>query len=560
MKLRIYTKALLAIAYLVVGAGVRTTVAETTTSPQMLDVRQVALFKNGLGFFVGEAACPKSDATFRVRLPASPSHGTLWISYPSGVALASAVAREVQSEEIVEAVTIPELLKANLGQEVKLLVGDKEIAGIIANFAEDRQTARPDPYAPGGRTGEPESRDPWGRQQAGLATIKTDSGMVCVNPRAVTNVTFAREKIELQCARKLTKTELEVRLKKPARGKNLTVTFLAKGVTWAPSYMVDISDARKARISGKAVIVNDACVLEDVAVQLVTGFPHLEFADVVAPMAMKENLAKFLQALSKGESERVRADIMYNVMTQQRASYRGRRETPMPAYGAADVGQTAEDLFLYPAGPIDLGRDEVAYVPLFTESIPYEHIYQWDIPDYVDEDGRYQYDQNRQGQQQQEQVVWHSLRLTNATRMPWTTAPGETVKNGVILGQDTVSYTPAGGEGTLRITRAVGIKADQIELETGRKREATRLYGYSYDLITVRGELSVTNAQDKPVKLEITKMLSGEVKSADPEAKREKLAKGLRRMNGLMKLTWTIDLAAGAEKELSYVYEVYVRR
>jgi hypothetical protein len=525
----------------------------------MLDVRQIALFKNGLGFFVGEAACPQNDAAFRLTLPASPSHGTLWISYPSSVALASAVAREVQSEEIVEAVTIPELLKANMGQEVKLLVGDKEIAGVITNFAEDRRPVRPDPYAPGGRTGEPESRDLWGRQQAGLVMIRTDSGMVCVNPRAVTNVEFAREKIELQCTRRLRQAELEVRLKKPARGKKLTVTFLAKGVTWAPSYMVDISDARKARISGKAVIVNDACVLEDVAVQLVTGFPHLEFADVVAPIAMKENLAKFLQALSKGESERARADVAYNVMTQ-RVSYRGRRETPMPAYGAAEAGQTAEDLFLYPAGPVNLGRDEVAYVPLFTESIPYEHIYQWDIPDYVDEEGRYQYDRNRQGQERQEQVVWHSVRLTNVTRMPWTTAPGETVKNGVILGQDTLRYTPAGGEGTLRITRAVGVKADQIELETGRKREAARLYGYSYDLITVRGELSVMNTQDKPIKLEITKMLSGEIKSADPEAKREKLAKGLRRMNGLMKLTWTIELAAGAEKELSYVYEVYVRR
>ncbi len=559
MKLGIYTKTLLAVAYLALQAGVQITVAETTTSPQMLDVKQVALFKNGLGFFVGEATCPKSDATFRVTLPASPSHGTLWISYPRNVALASAVAREVRSEEIVEAVTIPELLKANLGRKVKLLVADREIVGTVAHFAENRQTVLPDPYAPGGRTGEPERRDPWSRQQAGLVMIKTDSGMVCVNPRAVTNITFAQEKIELQCTRQLKKAELEVRLNKPASGKTLTVTFLAKGVTWAPSYMVDISDARKARISGKAVIVNDTCELEGVAVQLVTGFPHLEFSDVVSPIAMKENLAKFLQALSKGESERGRADGMYNVMSQ-RVAYRAEGRAAMPAYGAAEAGQAAEDLFLYPAGPIDLGRDEVAYVPLFTESIPYEHIYQWDIPDYVDEDGRYQYDRNRRGEEQEEQVVWHSLRLTNATRIPWTTAPGETVKNGVILGQDTLGYTPAGGEGTLRITRAVGVKADQIELETERKRDAARLYGNSYDLITVRGELSVMNAQDKPIKLEITKMLSGEVKSADPDTKREKLAKGLRRMNGLMKLTWTIDLAGGAEKELNYVYEVYVRR
>ena len=112
----------------------------------------------------------------------------------------------------------------------------------------------------------------------------------------------------------------------------------------------------------------------------------------------------------------------------------------------------------------------------------------------------------------------------------------------------------------MRITRAVGVKADQIELETDRRRDAMQMYGYHYDLVTVRGELSVLNTQSKAIKMEITKTLSGEIKTIDPAAEQEKLAKGLRRMNGLTKLTWTIELPAGAEKQLSYVYEVYIRR
>ncbi|MBN2132518.1 MAG: hypothetical protein JW741_23655 [Sedimentisphaerales bacterium] len=232
----------------------------------------------------------------------------------------------------------------------------------------------------------------------------------------------------------------------------------------------------------------------------------------------------------------------------------------MPTYGAAEAGQVAEDLFLYPAGTLTLAKGEVGYVPLFTESVPCGHIYQWDIPDYVDEEGRYQYGRDNRDQQEPEQEVWHSLRLTNATRIPWTTAPAETVKDGAILGQDTLPCTPAVRDGTLRITRAVGVKAEQIELETDRKREAARLYGYSYDLITVQGDLSISNTQDKPITLEITKTLSGAVKSATPEAARQKLARGLRRMNGLMKLTWTLDLPPGKQQDLRYTYEVYVRR
>jgi len=52
----------------------------------------------------------------------------------------------------------------------------------------------------------------------------------------------------------------------------------------------------------------------------------------------------------------------------------------------------------------------------------------------------------------------------------------------------------------------------------------------------------------------------GEVRSTDPAAKQERLAKGLARMNGLSKLTWTIELPPATERRLNYLYEVYVRR
>jgi hypothetical protein len=323
--------------------------------------------------------------------------------------------------------------------------------------------------------------------------------------------------------------------------------------------VVDITDGAKARLSAKALIINEACEMKEVAAQLVTGFPHLQFADVMSPIAMKEDLAQFLQALSRGQSERGRPDAMSNVMSQA-VLYRDQAgPPPMPAYGVAEAGQVAEDLFLYPAGQIDLAKGEVAYIPLFTETVPYKHIYQWSIPDYISEEGRNQYRGEQADDSQDRQEVWHSVRLTNTTKVPWTTAPGETVKNGVILGQDTLSYTPPAGEITLRITQAVGIKAEQREFETARQRDAAQMYGYHYDLVTVRGELSVVNFQDKTVDLEITKTLSGELKSAEPDAKIEKLATGLRGMNGLSKLTWTLELKPGEKASLSYLNELYIR-
>ena len=63
------------------------------------------------------------------------------------------------------------------------------------------------------------------------------------------------------------------------------------------------------------------------------------------------------------------------------------------------------------------------------------------------------------------QVVWHALELTNTTEQPWTTAPAMTMKDGRVLGQSTLTFTPPEGASRLRITQAVSIKAEQAELE-----------------------------------------------------------------------------------------------
>ncbi len=532
------------------------TLAQSPPPAMSLDIEQVALFKNGLGFFTGQVTCPAGQTQLRIALPAAPAHGTLWISYPAQVDVASVVAKDVDSTETQDAITIPELLQANVGRSARIACGDREITGIITYFAQDRQADQDELYPPRPPVGPARGYDYRAPQQpAALVTIQTDSGLVGVDPRAVTGVTFTGSSAEQKVPRPVRQTELDVRLKRAADGRRLAVTFLAKGVTWAPSYLVDITEEGKVRISAKALVINDACELKDVAAQLVTGFPHLQFADILSPIGLRQTLAQFLQSLNQPDMPRGRAAavVTQNVMY-------GGAGMAEPEYGAAEVGAVAEDLFLYPAGKIDLDRGQVAYIPLFTESAPCEHIYQWDLPDYVDEAGRYFYSRDRDSQVEDEQEVWHNLRLTNTTAVPWTTAPGQTVKAGAILGQDTLKYTPPGGTAILRITRAVGVKAEQIELETSRKREAIRMYGDTFDQITVRGDLSILNTQNKAIKLEITKTLSGEVQSTDPGAKQEKLAKGLGRMNGLSKLTWTIELPPATERRVNYVYEVYVRR
>ncbi|UCC21510.1 MAG: hypothetical protein JSW23_06745 [Planctomycetota bacterium] len=524
------------------------------------ELRQVALFKNGLGFFVYEVTCPKKSDSFSFVPCAAASHGSFWVSYPPKVELEGLTAREVDMEEMVEAVTVGELLRANVGRKVSVVFDDEQIIGVIKHFADERKGPKPESYGPGGAEMARVNYTGASLGQSRLVIIETDKGEVCIDPHSVKKVEFPGGKAEKRFARKKKSMQVGVKLGGPAGGKKLTVSYLAKGITWAPSYIVDITEGDEARISAKAAVINEVCDLDDVTVQLITGFPNLQFADIVSPLAKKENLGQFLSALAKGQSEVERRGVMYNVAMQRAGAFEEMgAAAAMPAYGAAEAGKVAEDLFLYPVEDVKLSKGEVGYLPLFTESVPYKHIYKWEIPDYVNEEDRYLYGRREQEREAVEEV-WHCLRMENKTKVPWTTAPAEIVKEGLILGQDTLNYTAAEGETTVKITQAVGVKAEQVELEIERKRDAARLYGNHYDLVTVEGKLSVRNFQQKAITLEITKTLSGEVKSSEPEAKIESLARGLRRMNAVRELTWRVELGAGERKELNYLYEVYVRR
>jgi len=249
-------------------------------------------------------------------------------------------------------------------------------------------------------------------------------------------------------------------------------------------------------------------------------------------------------------------------MTQQSVMYNapayGGEMPPTPGYSTAAAGAAAEDLFLYPVERFSLGRGETAFLPLFTAEAPYEHVYVWKIPDMLDENERYNQQREREGQPLFEEV-WHSCRLTNQMKMPWTTAPAEFVTGGQFTGQDICYYTAPGTQTTVRINRAMNVLASQAEFEVERKRNAASFYGSSYDLVKVKGELKIRSRLGQPVNAEVTKELSGESVETVPQAEDVTTAKGLRRVNPRHTLTWKVELKPGEEQTLSYTYSVYVR-
>jgi len=523
-------------------------------------LKRIALFKNGLGFFVREGTLSTSQGTVLVGPFAAPAHGTFWVSCPRTTGLTSVVAREIKVKgDPIPAREVAELLRANIGK--KVAVADTDVVGTIVGFAPDRQ-ASPTPrgdYGIGGG-GQIEGVAPWGRGEYVL--IKTDKGIVALSPYSISRVTFLSDKIESEWRPEVSAAELRAELASPKEGDWLSVSYLAKGITWAPSYLIDISDAKQARLSAKAEVVNEAEDLKGTHVDLITGFPNLKFADVLDPMARKMDLASFLQALG-GAGARPAAGVMTQSVIFNRAmeggGFAGADEPWSIEYGAAAAGRTAEDLFLYPVENVTLAKGETGYYPLFTQTVPYREFYQWEIPDYIDRSDSYR---QPSPEAPQPETVWHSIRLTNATGMPLTTAPAEIVKDGQLLGQDVLNYTAASEKAStvVKITQAVSVKAEQTETESSRERDAVTLYGAHFDRVTLQGTLRVANYQDKAISLEVKKTLSGDVKSSSPKATDVTLARGLQSMNPTHELTWTIALEPNGSEEVKYTYQALIRR
>lgn len=508
-------------------------------------IERVALFKNGRAYITSRVTLPAGATTAVLgRLPV-PSYGTFWIAYPKDLRVKDVVTRFEEVSREVPLVHTGELLQQNVGRTVRLTDREQDVTGKLVDVLVESPEPPQTSYVMGGSPPSSRAQTP-GR----LALVETDDGVVALPVALVTRVSFPEGEPRTTGTRTFKEPVMRVELEKPARGEVLTLTYLASGMSWAPSYLIDLTDAHTAQLSASAEVINEVVDLKGVELELVTGYPKLDFADVPSPIARSQTLAEFLHAL---QQRGLGGSQSGQTVTRQMMA---ESVTVTPSYGLPTRGWAAEDLFLYPVESVSLGRGEVALLPLFTASVRYEHVYTWEVPDLLDAQGRHQ----RRDDEGASKEVWHVCRLTNSTGMPLTTAPAQFVRDGRIVGQSLSRYCNKGATTDIRINRALGIVADHNEVEASRARRAfTAANGATYDKVGVKGELSVRSSLGEPAKLEITKRITGEVVGASDEPEVTRAARGVRSVNPTHDLKWTFVLGAGEEKQLRYEYSVLVR-
>ena len=528
-----------------------------------IKIDRVALFKNGLGFFTSSATLPEGATTVRLGQLPVPSHGTFWVAYPKDLKLRALFTSMEDVEKKTSVRSLAEMLQANVGRQVTVSTGSEEtpsISGtIVGVMPRDEPTENPSPYTMDTRR-QTSGRRHQSHRAPSLVLIATEDKSVALSAGSITRADFKGDGVVTSISSRLKQPSIRIELEEAASGERIGASYLARGITWSPSYLIDVSHSKKARLSAKALVINEVADLEGVQLEFVTGFPNLQFEQVNSPVAMSQDLEGFLKALTTGRSEsRERRDVIsQRALMSNVAVFREYEASPVPGYSTAREGTVSEDLFLYPVDKFSLRRGETACIPLFSAEVPYQHIYIWKIPDMLDKDERYRRRRERDEDLPSEEV-WHSCRLVNTMSMPWTTAPAEFVKDGQITGQDVCYYTAPGTKTTIRINRAMNVLAEESELEVERERNVTKFHGSHYDLVKVKGELKLINRLGKAATVEVTKNLSGEVLETNPKATDTPTAKGLKRVNPRHQLLWEIELEPGGDQSLSYTYEVYVR-
>ena len=141
-----------------------------------------------------------------------------------------------------------------------------------------------------------------------------------------------------------------------------------------------------------------------------------------------------------------------------------------------------------------------------------------------------------------------------------TTAPAAIYEKGLFHGQQSSFWVNPGQETSLRINKALSLRALNSEHETEGSREVVYIGRNDYHKTLVQGAVKVTNHRGVKVRMVIRRRFSGELMEADGSPKASLLEEGVYSLNPRRELVWDLVLEAGKEIELCYKYSVLVDR
>ncbi len=347
---------------------------------------------------------------------------------------------------------------------------------------------------------------------------------------------------------------VELQYAEPGDDKPLGMLYLTDGLSWMPNYLVQITAEGKARLTLRGQVVNERESAANADLYFVVGVPNFSYSNEPEPFLTDEPAVK----LGQLEVHNL------NPFRSQFSNYQAVAEAPTSySYSPPPMeleGEASEDLFFYELKGVALTPGERALYDILSTEVDIEHVYRARLSNYGDNTAFAQADANTE---EQRTPVNHTLRIKNEGKTPWTTGTALVLdakgKRQRPVSQDRLNFTPPGGQVYLPVTTATDVYVTETAEELSRKPEALRWGGSEYDLLEIRGRIKLKNYRDKAIKLELEKTITGELKESSEDWDTLFLPNPRSSANRINKIEWALQLGPGAEKEIIYTYELYVR-
>lgn len=516
-----------------------------------MPVREVTVFKDGHAYVLRDAPLP-ADAGGRLVLDELPRPvlGTFWPFADGGARLVSVTAARDEVEADVPAVDMRQIARANVGKQVVVLGADGETyEGTLLSVP---------------------SRDDAGDAPSGDLMLLQAESTTRVIPLAAVRQLVVRGEFDGRIRGRQQRERLTLRVDGGGPAARVGLMYVQQGLRWLPSYRIEVDGAGKAVVALEATLVNDLVDIDCATVHLVIGVPKFEFAGMLDPIALQQEVAQVAQQLAGNQY--AMSNLLSNSIRSQGSGWLREQGAAPEAQPTVEGGSTAEDLFVFTVRDVTLKKGECMVLPVSTTELAYRDVYRLDVPLTPPVEMR----QNASGSQAEELLrelsapkVRHVLRLGNGPDAPLTTAPALVLRQGRVLAQGRMRYAPKGASCDLEINVAVDVRVQIDDQETGRDDLVT-LDKVRYRRLDQRGSIRLENGKAVAIEVDVVRLVLGLPDEVDREGQMRTLDPARiwdqmpvppwwswwhwpwwwYRYNGFGEFRWQVQLAPGASVSL----------
>ena len=478
-----------------------------------LTVERVVIFKDGHGLVVKRVrgVADASGELHTSEVPDSAVLGTFWAWSDArpviGMRVEPRIEVEVQERQL-DCTSTADLLEANVGRRVSLILEESRIEGRILSFMTGSQ---PTVMIETEREGQlttvalPVARVRWieGQELATTLTRRTES--------------------------KVSRKRLTLQLGAESAGKAVSayLIYFTPDVRWIPTYRVsgELTDGASLALQGE--LLNELEDLSGAQIDLVVGVPHFRFGDTISPLSLEKVMRNALVQAAPNLMSQVRhsnSNVFSNSFSSRATEHRAPR-VASPGTGELPAeleGGQEGDLYVFSVEPGPFPKGSRLSLPLFEVPVGLRHLHTLDLDVGHDDLVRhFLHDATTSSGSSsplkiERSNVWHQLELRNDSPFPWTTGAALVLRRGtdgsiLPLGQDLLTYTPRGTTCELPVTVAVNVRSHFDEEELSRDIDHLRWNGNNYSLIRKRGTLRINNSQTNVIELRVRLGTGGKV-------------------------------------------------